>query len=154
MIQNFIKFRISHTVTAILVQTITNGNAMRFIANNKISQICCIAIVGLKKGKINECIVGYILSSLQSHNALNLWYFGICDKPYGMVTSCATAYSSAWHFFSILNWEIYVQSLDLQLFNSWILNEATLQWPTVYNSDSLGIEPGAKLKIHRQIRHD
>ena len=30
----------------------------------------------------NRCIVGYILSFLQSHNASYLWYFAIWDKPY------------------------------------------------------------------------
>ena len=35
----------------------------------------------------NRCIVGYILSFLQSHNASNLWYFAMRNKPYAIIDS-------------------------------------------------------------------
>ena len=50
----------------------------RFIANRNITNLMHC---GIEKRQ-NRCIVGYILPSLQSHNASNLWYFAIHNKPY------------------------------------------------------------------------
>ena len=53
---------------------------IRFSANSKIPEIWYT--VGLQKGKkyIPQCM--YFFSFFQSHNASDLWYFAICDKPY------------------------------------------------------------------------
>ena len=56
-------------------------NSVWFIAKLEAKCHKCDALCSLKKKKWKidalHCIVGYILSFLQSHNASNLWYFAI-----------------------------------------------------------------------------